>query len=194
MFGSAWFGVGLNSGGTTHAMKLLEEEEYPRFVEEFEKVPSAVTEGTLLHEQMRLKGRDMRIAVAWRHYSGARLREKGFGDTWQQKYLELPEFFGYVGSFSQFHRGVRFPLILPDCPEPGSPPKEIDPLEGISVPGDLVHLRGHMYFARRRMKDPSGRRNFVNQTPEAAPVNIFACKERPGMEALTQFLAPEFAV
>jgi hypothetical protein len=29
---------------------------------------------------------------------------------------------------------------------------------------------------------------------EAAPVNIFACKERPGMEALTQFLAPEFAV
>ncbi len=79
MFGSAWFWVGLNSGGTTHAMKLLEEEEYTRFVEEFEKVPSAVTEGTLLHEQMRLK-----IAVAWRHYSGARLREKGFGDTWQQ--------------------------------------------------------------------------------------------------------------
>ena len=129
MFGSAWFGVGLNSGGTTHAMKLLEEEEYPRFVEEFEKVPSAVTEGKLLHEQMRLKRRDVRIAVAWRHHSGARLREKGFGDTWQQKYLELPEFFGYVGSFLQFHRGVRFPLILPDCPEPGSPPKEIDPLE-----------------------------------------------------------------
>ncbi len=129
MFGSAWFGVGLNSGGTTHAMKLLEEEEYPRFVEEFEKVPSAVTEGKLLHEQMRLKRRDVRIAVAWRHHSGARLREKGFGDTWQQKYLELPEFFGYVGSFSQFHRGVRFPLILPDCPEPGSPPKEIDPLD-----------------------------------------------------------------
>ena len=84
MFGSAWFGVGLNSGGTTHAMKLLEEEEYTRFVEEFEKVPLAVTEGTLLHEQMRLKGRDLRIAVAWRHYSGARLREKGFGNksTW----------------------------------------------------------------------------------------------------------------
>ena len=70
-------------------MKLLEEEEYTRFVEEFEKVPSAVTEGKLLHEQMRLKRRDVRIAVAWRHYSGARLREKGFGDTWQQKYLEL---------------------------------------------------------------------------------------------------------
>ena len=67
-------------------MKLLEEEEYTRFVEEFEKVPSAVTEGKL---QMRLKRRDVRIAVAWRHHSGARLREKGFGDTWQQKYLEL---------------------------------------------------------------------------------------------------------
>jgi hypothetical protein len=37
-------------------------------------------------------------------------------------------------------------------------------------------------------------RPFQLQTPEAAPVNIFACKERPGMEALTQFLAPEFAV
>ena len=197
MFGSAWFGVSLNSGGTTHAMKLLEEEEYARFVEEFERVPSAVTESRRLHEQMKLKGRDLQIAVAWRHYAGARLREKGFGDTWQRKYLELPEFFGYVGSFSEYHCGVRFPLIFPECPEPELPdslPKDKDPLEGISVPGDLVHLRGHMYLARRRMKDPTGRRNFVNQTPEAAPVNIFACKERPGMEALTQFLAPEFAV
>jgi hypothetical protein len=101
MFGSAWFGVSLNSGGTTHAMKLLEEEEYARFVDEFERVPSAVTESRRLHEQMKLKGRVLQIAVAWRHYAGARLREKGFGDTWQRKYLELPEFFGYVGNFSE---------------------------------------------------------------------------------------------
>ena len=78
-----------------HAMKLLEEEEYTRFVEEFEKVPSAVTEGKLLHEQMRLKRRDVRIAVAWlggghwgvgegrcSHGAIGAIRGRGGGTSW----------------------------------------------------------------------------------------------------------------
>jgi hypothetical protein len=52
--------------------------------------------------------------------------------------------------------------------------------------------------AKKSSRRPAYKRDcagqFQLQTPEAAPVNIFACKERPGMEALTQFLAPEFAV
>ena len=116
MFGGASFGVWLNSGGATHAMKLLEQEEYVPFVEQFHQVPSAVTEGKLLHEEMKIQGPKVKIAVAWRHYSGARLREKGFGDQWQRKYIELPEFFGYCGSFSEYHFGARFPLVFPECP------------------------------------------------------------------------------
>jgi hypothetical protein len=193
MFGSAWFGVWLNSGGATHAMKLLEQEEYTRFVHEFEMVPSALTPGKLLHSQMKLQGRALQIAVAWRHYSGGRLRAQGFGELWQRRYLELPEFYGYVGSFSEFHYGVRFPLIFPEVPEIAEPQNK-DPLESSRVQNDLVHLRGHMYLARRCMQDPLGRRNFVKQTPEDSPTNIFSCPSRLGMEALTQFLAPEFDV
>ena len=125
--------------------------------------------------------------------SGGRLRAQGFGELWQRRYLELPEFYGYVGSFSEFHYGVRFPLIFPEVPEIAEPQNK-DPLESSRVQNDLVHLRGHMYLARRCMQDPLGRRNFVKQTPEDSPTNIFSCPSRLGMEALTQFLAPEFDV
>ena len=198
MFGGASFGVWLNSGGATHAMKLLEQEEYAPFVEQFLQVPSAVTEGKLLHEEMKIQGRRMRIAVAWRHYSGARLREKGFGlkfgDLWQQKYVEIPEFFAYGGSFSEYHLGARFPLVFPEGPAEDDTESITDQLAEIRVSGDLAHLRGHIYVGRRFMKDPQGRRNFVRQIPEGSPVDIFGCPTRQGMEALSQFLAEEFAV
>ena len=195
MFGGASFGVWLNSGGATHAMKLLEQEEYVPFVEQFHQVPSAVAEGKLLHEEMAIKGGPkVKIAVAWRHYSGARLREKGFGDQWQRKYIELPEFFGYCGSFSEYHFGARFPLVFPECPAEDDAESITDQLAAICVSEHLAHLRGHIYVARRFMQDPKGRRNFVRQTPEEYPLNIFACPKRPGMEALSQFLAEEFAV
>jgi hypothetical protein len=195
MFGGASFGVWLNSGGATHAMKLLDQEEYAPFVEQFLQVPSAVTEGKLLHEQMAMKGGlKVKIAVAWRHYSGARLREKGFGDQWQRKYIELPEFFGYCGSFSEYHFGARFPLVFPECPAEVDAESITDQLAGIRVSEHLAHLRGHIYVGRRFMQDPSGRRNFVRQVPEGSPVDIFGCPQRQGMEALSQFLAEEFAV
>ena len=68
-------------------MKLLEQEEYETFVEQFHNVPTAVTEGKLLHEGMQIRGRELKIAVAWRHYSGA------FEELWQRKYLEMPDFY-----------------------------------------------------------------------------------------------------
>ena len=181
MFGSAWFGVYLNSGGAVHAMKELEAAEYELFKKQLFEVPSAVHEGKLLVDGMKgPKGqtlsKDQKIAIAWRHYAGAKLSAMGFGKPWERKYLELPEFFGYVGSYSEFHLGVRFPLIFCQA------------RQNRGVPDDLWHLRGHIYLARRRMVDPTGRYNFVKQTPENSTVDLFDCTQRRGMEPLTQFL------
>ena len=53
MFGSAWFGVYLNSGGAVHAMKELEAAEYAPFKKQLFEVPSAVHKGKLLVDGMQ---------------------------------------------------------------------------------------------------------------------------------------------
>ena len=72
------------------------------------------------------------------------------------------------------------------------PVDDSDPLQSESVPRDLWHLRGHLYVARRRVTDPSGRHHFNFAEPELSTVNLFDCTECKGLEAATQYLDAPF--
>ena len=63
----------------------------------------------------------------------------------------------------------------------------------MSVPNDWWHLRGHIYGARQRVKDHSGKLNFVVAEPEEYTVNLFDCVRR-GMRAATQFMDKCFSL
>ena len=177
MLGPAWLGIYLNSGGSVHALKLLEEKEYKMFCEQLPLVPSAEHPQKKLIDEMQGQ-LAQKTAIAWRLYAGAKLKALGFGDQWERKYLELEEFHLFLGSFSVFHFGTRFPLRF-------RPQSE-------SVPRDLWHLRGHLYVARRRVTDPSGRHHFNFAEPELSTVNLFDCTECKGLEAATQYLDAPF--
>ena len=167
MFGNSAIGIWLNSGGAIHRAKLLEDEEYARFCEELPRVPSAKHKGRKMVDGMTGDSQLQR-KVAWRHYLGAKLKREGFGSTWQRKYLVLEEFNCYIGSFAEYHFGARFPLRFRDMS---------------GVPDDLWHLRGHMYVARDRAIDPTGRRNYATLKPQDGTVDIFVSSN-----ATTQFL------
>ena len=177
MFGPSAVGIFLDSGGAIHRAKLLEEEEYGRFCEELPLIPSAIYPGKRMVDGMRGTPAHKR-KVAWRHYLGAKLRSEGFGSLWQRKYLVLEEFYAYIGSFAELHFGARFPLRFRNLQ---------------SVPNDLWHLRGHLYVARARALDRTGRQNFVPLKPEVSTINIFNC-DREALEAVTQFFDSRFAL
>ena len=115
-------------------MKLI-EEEYDNFEVEFNS-----------DMKDKMKGTDdvEKLERAWRIYSRWRLTALGFGDEWKRAYLELDEFDLFMGSFSVFHFGARFPLFFGD-----------DAL--LHVPADWYNLRLHLYSGDKDV--PAGQSN-----------------------------------
>ena len=105
MPGKSYVGIFLGSGGCINAMRKLIEEEYDGFEHVFHNDLKQLMKGTDEEEMLER---------AWRIYSRRRLEEQGFGGKWQRAYLELDEFDLFMGSYSVFHFGARFPLFFGD--------------------------------------------------------------------------------
>jgi hypothetical protein len=123
MPGKSYLGIFLGSGGCINAMRKLIEEEYDGFESVFHNDLTKLMKGTDEEEKLER---------AWRIYSRRRLEELGFGDKWKRAYLELDEFDLFMGSYSVFHFGARFPLFFGD-----------DALR--AVPLEWYNLRLHLY-------------------------------------------------
>ena len=135
MRGKSYLGIYLGSGGCINAMRTLIETEYDAFESEFHSNLKGKMEGT---------DDDEKLERAWRIYSKDRLADLGFGAEWKRVYLELDEFDLFMGSYSVFHFGARFPLFFGD-----------DALR--PVPVDWYNLRLHLYSGDKDV--PAGQSN-----------------------------------
>ena len=132
MPGKSYLGIYLGSGGCINAMRKLIEEEYDDFESAF---------NSDLKQGMKGTDEEEKLERAWRIYSRWRLAELGFGDKWKRVYLELDELDLFMGSYSVFHFGARFPLFFRD-----------DALR--LVPVDWYNLRLHLYSGDKNV--PAG--------------------------------------
>ena len=137
MPGKSYLGIFLGSGGCINAMRKLIEDEYDDFERVFESD---------LARQMKGTDDVEKLERAWRIYSRCRLAEQGFGRKWKRAYLQLDEFDLFMGSYSVFHFGARFPLFFGD-----------DALR--QVPLDWYNLRLHLYSGDKNV--PAGQSNVL---------------------------------
>ena len=158
MPGKSYLGIFLGSGGCINAMRTLIEEEYDAFESAFQSNLKQGMEGTDDEEKLER---------AWRIYSRGRLEEQGFGDKWKRAYLELDEFDLFMGSYSVFHFGARFPLYFGD-----------DALR--PVPKDWYNLRLHLYSGDKDV--PAGQSNVQLNGHSQAVQNDTISLESPNPE------------
>ena len=137
MPGKSYLGIFLGSGGCINAMRELIEVEYDDFESAFKSDLACQMKGTDDVEKLER---------AWRIYSRCRLAEQGFGRKWKRAYLQLDEFDLFMGSYSVFHFGARFPLFFGD-----------DALR--QVPVDWYNLRLHLYSGDKNV--PAGQSNVL---------------------------------
>ena len=135
MPGKSYLGIFLGSGGCINAMRELIEVEYDDFESAFKSD---------LARQMKGTDDVEKLERAWRIYSRWRLEALGFGAEWKRVYLELGEFDLFMGSFSVFHFGARFPLYFGDD-------------AFLPVPSDWYNLRLHLYSGDKYV--PAGQSN-----------------------------------
>ena len=128
MPGKAYVGVHLNSGGCIHALKRLIKEKYNKFCAYFKSSGLAG----------RMKGRsdEEKLDMAWGEYARKELAKRGFDKPWERVYLELDEFEMFLGSFSVFHFGSRYPCFSRVAP----------------IPRDWWHLRLHLYIGNKLIR------------------------------------------
>ena len=128
MPGKAYVGVHLNSGGCIHALKRLIKENYAKFCAYFQSSGLAG----------RMKGRtdEEKLDMAWGVYARRELAKLGFNKPWERVYLELDEFEMFLGSFSVFHFGSRYPCFSRVAP----------------IPRDWWHLRLHLYIGNKLIR------------------------------------------
>jgi hypothetical protein len=136
MPGKSYLGIYLGSGGCINAMRKLIEEEYDDFESAFKSD---------LKQGMKGTDEEEKLERAWRIYSRWRLAELGFAAEWKRAYLELDEFDLFMGSYSVFHFGARFPLFFGD-----------DALR--QVPVHWYNLRLHLYSGDKNV--PAGQSGF----------------------------------
>ena len=122
MPGKAYVGVHLNSGGCIHALKRLIDRDYARFCTEFE--------ASGLADEMNGRSDEEKLDMAWGEYARRELAKLYFDKPWERVYLELDEFEMFLGSFSVFHFGSRYPCFSRVAP----------------IPRDWWHLRLHLYI------------------------------------------------
>ena len=147
MPGKSYLGIFLGSGGCINAMRELIEVEYDDFESAFKSDLACQMKGTDDVEKLER---------AWRIYSRCRLAEQGFGRKWKRAYLELDEFDLFMGSYSVFHFGARFPLFFGD-----------DALR--QVPVDWYNLRLHLYSGDKNV--PAGQSTVLRNGHQQAVQN-----------------------
>ena len=128
MPGKAYVGVHLNSGGCIHALKRLIDKDYARFCVEFEV--------SGLADEMNGRSDEEKLDMAWGEYARRELAKLYFDKPWERVYLELDEFEMFLGSFSVFHFGSRYPCFSRVAP----------------IPRDWWHLRLHLYIGNKLIR------------------------------------------
>ena len=128
MPGKAYVGVHLNSGGCIHALKRLIDRDYARFCTEFE--------ASGLADEMNGRSDEEKLDMAWGEYARRELAKLYFDKPWERVYLELDEFEMFLGSFSVFHFGSRYPCF-----------SQVEP-----IPRDWWHLRLHLYIGNKLIR------------------------------------------
>jgi hypothetical protein len=155
MPGKSYLGIFLGSGGCVDAMRKLIEYEYDAFESAFQSDLRTGMQGTDDEEKLER---------AWRIYSRCRLAELGFKAEWKRAYLELDEFDLFMGSYSVFHFGARFPLFFGD-----------DALR--QVPVEWYNLRLHLYSGDKYV--PAGQSNIYEMGHAQAVQNDTIPLEAP---------------
>lgn len=133
MFGKAYIGVYLNSGGFINALKQLVKSDYEDFKSQFAQAKTA--DGRPLSEAMKGGSFENNLDMAWDWYAETKLKGSDFYEPFQRVYIELEEFEMFLGSMSVYHFGARYPCFVPLS----------------KMPIDAWHLRLHMYIGNKQV-------------------------------------------
>ena len=157
MTGHAWVGVYLNSGSYIHALKQLALEEFWRFKVEFPTYQLADGSGTL-KDKMYGSNDQAKLRAAWNAYASFKLRH--LERPWKRVYVKIPEGALLLSSMCTFHFGARFPMVF----------------RKKAVPGNLWHMRMHMYFGSKLFRNPSAdpEAGIVHNPAQETTIDIFS--------------------